>query len=144
MTHEDASNLTLGELEALVARLENAARTYREAMAVLGGHAPTAHAPAPVPLASDPQRQAAHLRGPLSPEPPIAGPYSLEPAFGGPYRAPQQPTSPILMTPEREEYLASIRADPQRAALLAQFRKDGPAQEESVRTEMLEAFGGGT
>lgn len=131
MTPGDASNLTLGELEALVARLENAARTYREAMAVLLGGRWASQA-GPVPFASDPQRQAAHLRGPPPSEPPIAGPYS------------PQPNSPILMTPEREEYLASIRSDPQRAALLAQFRKDGPAQEESVRTEMLEAFGGGT
>lgn len=128
MTHEDASNLTLGELEALVARLENAARTYREAMAVLGGGASAKGRP----TGFEPVSGGSNPSAPIYPEPPIAGPYS------------PQPNSPILMTPEREEYLASIRSDPQRAALLAQFRKDGPAQEESVRTEMLEAFGGGT
>lgn len=136
MTPEDLSRLTIADLESLVGRMESAAKTFREALAVLGsiGASQAGLAQAVPPVAQQPTlHTGASANG---------RPAGFEPARGG--SSPSAPMSPILMTPEREEYLAEIRADPQRAALLAQFRKDGPAQEESVRTEMLEAFGGGT
>lgn len=129
MSPEDASRLTLGELEAIIGRLKVAMDTYREAMAVLGGNWALQAGP----------NQAVPL---LAPQPAL--PAGMELRSRQEYGTAVMSTSPILMTPERKEYLDSIRADPQRASLLAQFRKDGPAQEESVRTEMLEAFGGGT
>lgn len=145
MNPDDASRMTIGDLEVLAARLEAAATTIRNALALLGAPqvgltqaaTPAVQQPALHPVMRTGRLVVEHAEG-------AAQNARLEPAFDGTYRAPQQPVSPVLMTPEREEYMREIRGDPQRAALLAQFRKDGPAQEESVRTEMLEAFGGGT
>ncbi len=58
---------------------------------------------------------------------------------------PITPRSPTLLTPEREEYMRELRSDPQRAALLAQFAKDGePVEAAPTQRIQVDHFGGGS
>lgn len=124
MTPKALSKMTLAEFEALAQRLEKAARTYREAMAVVGGQAAPYSTPSQVPW----------VPGPVTS---IANP---------------QATVATLQTPERAEYLserqleqkrwlAQQKGNPEREAKLSQFAHDGePDKDAPVTTEPLETM----
>jgi hypothetical protein len=103
VTPEDISTLTLADLEAIAGRMEHAARTIRDAMALLQ---PGANYPG-IPRSE----------------------YRLEPALGGmrqPTLQPQQATLPHLqqIREEREAELERIRKSPERTRALEQFQHD--------------------
>lgn len=124
MTPEELGTLTLADLEAMATRLEGAARTIRDAMTLLHG-APQAGLTQVAP-------------------PPVGVP---RPAVDSPdaYYARAVPHAPPAPGNGRKHLPPIDRNDPERAALLGQFAKDGePVEAVPVQRVEVARFGGGT
>lgn len=115
--------LTLAELEAIAKRMENAARTIRDAMAVVGGQ-PVMASTRPLPAGY------AHGVAPIPPGPPQPNPLinseDTDPRVKRPMGAPDIPPkteAQLEKEAERKLFLESQRA--RKSAFLTQFEGEG-------------------